>query len=402
MKRSKNYQLLNFLNRSHSKRHRIIFGAAAMLGVGVVTRSSILAKEVWRSIQHNHYKNAFRRCGWYAAHGWPQFQFVEDHFFDFTDGLSETEIEATRQFNQRSSKRMTKYNVLSNELYALAAKIHLRLSASDEAVSDLVDEFYTVANELIKSLPVDNKITKKTAGGTYSKTFTADARVVLLAFSKLFPIENWKWYVVSGTFLGLVREKGFLSHDVDIDIGINIEDFDFQALIDVLSTTEDFVIKKIDEQIEIQRQNDNKFTFKKHLVLIKLIHKSGLAVDIFVHHKDGDVRWHGSCIHRWDNKEFVLTTRDLEGIPVLAPDNEDLYLSENYGDWRTPKYDFNCTTDTNNLVITKNFLSIAIFLKRMVFLLASKDPKGVQLKNALIKHNVLVPSKGGLRVNQYI
>ena len=402
MKFAKSYQLLNFLNRSHSRANRLFFGSLASLGVVVVTRSGILASEVWRSIQRNHYKNAFRRCGWYAANGWPRLQIVKDPFFDFTDGLTESEIDAARRFNQRSSHRAPSYQVLSNELYALAAKIHLMLAASDDGVSVLVDEFYRVADELVKNLPEVKKTKKKPITQKHNSQFIADARAALLAFSNLFPSQEWKWYVISGTFLGLVRENGFLSHDIDIDLGVNHEDFDFQGFMSVLSKTSGFVVKKIDEQIEIYRERDDSLAFRKRLCLIKLIHESGINIDVFVHHKDGNIRWHGSSIHRWENHEYKLTPCTLEGIPVCAPDNADLYLTENYGDWKTPKYNFNCSTDTNNLVVTRNFLSIAIFLKRMAFFMASKPTEGLLLRNALIKHQVLVSTKEGLRVTRYI
>jgi hypothetical protein len=202
--------------------------------------------------------------------------------------------------------------------------------------------------------------------------------------------------------LGLVRENGFLSHDIDIDLGVNHEDFDFQGFMGVLAKISGFVVKKIDEQIEIYRERDDSLAFRKRLCLIKLIHESGLNIDVFVHHKDGDIRWHGSSIHRWENHEYKLIPCTLEGIPVLAPDNADLYLTENYGDWKTPKYNFNCSTDTNNLVVTRNFLSIAIFLKRMAFFMASKPTEGLLLRNALIKHQVLVSTEEGLRITRYI
>jgi len=59
---------------------------------------------------------------------------------------------------------------------------------------------------------------------------------------------------------------------------------------------------------------------------------------------------------------MVLT---LAGVKVLCPDNPDQYLTENYGHWQIPVTDFHSSIDTNNMMITPNFFSIAFFLRKL-------------------------------------
>ena len=50
-----------------------------------------------------------------------------------------------------------------------------------------------------------------------------DARTALADLAAALPVDEWRWYVISGTFLGLVREGGFLAHDYDIDVGVTAD-----------------------------------------------------------------------------------------------------------------------------------------------------------------------------------
>ena len=72
-------------------------------------------------------------------------------------------------------------------------------------------------------------------------------------------------------------------------------------------------------------------------------------------------------------RAFDLADYTLAGVPVLGPADADRYLTENYGDWRTPVTEFNCTTGTPNLVISRTFRSVALFLTRLAHF-AHGDP----------------------------
>ena len=58
-----------------------------------------------------------------------------------------------------------------------------------------------------------------------------DAFLALADWNRIFSKERYKWFVISGTFLGLIREGGFLKHDYDIDFGIFYEDLLFDEIV---------------------------------------------------------------------------------------------------------------------------------------------------------------------------
>src|SRR5690606_6081708 len=137
---------------------------------------------------------------------------------------------------------------------------------------------------------------------------------------------------------------------------------------------------------------------RKVPALMKLIHKNGLNLDIFIHHTETGRCWHGSLIHRWENTPFTLVKRELEGITVQAPADADRYLTENYGAWRTPVKEFDCTTGTPNLVVSRNFLSIALFLKRLAVFYETDADAALKLRTTLTRAGVIGAHGDRLRV----
>jgi len=65
-------------------------------------------------------------------------------------------------------------------------------------------------------------------------------------FAALFPVEQMRWFLISGTFLGLIRENGFLAHDYDIDLGVFDDDIDIPTAIAAINASDQFVLKKYD------------------------------------------------------------------------------------------------------------------------------------------------------------
>ena len=57
---------------------------------------------------------------------------------------------------------------------------------------------------------------------------------MLLDLAYLFALNKINWFVLAGTFLGFIREKSFLTHDLDIDIGLMSEDISLEQIKTVL------------------------------------------------------------------------------------------------------------------------------------------------------------------------
>jgi len=401
---NKSYRLLNFLNRTHGLLTRSLFALLGYSGVLLVTGSARLAAQMSRSFMHDQFKLALRRCGWYARTGWPGLHHPSDPFFDFTEGLNGAERVAARRFLDSRAERLPRHVYLADCLYLAAAELHARLEEGEVLTDAQLDAFYQGGNTLLQNLPTPRQPGSAQAEPREREDDFCrdDARQALADFAQLFPLDQWHWYVISGTFLGLVRENGFLAHDYDIDLGINAEAFDLQRMLRVLTGQQRFVMKKLDEHYEVSRGQHGRHELRKYPALVKLIHCSGINLDLFIHHLQDGVRWHGSIIHRWDNHDFALQPYHLEAVEVRGPADADRYLTENYGDWRTPVKSFDCTTGTPNLAVARNFLSLALFLKRLAIFSAENPAQAIKLRRALLASAVLMETEQGLQMRRYL
>ena len=386
----KSYELLKYLNRSHNIFSRYGLGGVAFLGALVLSKSWTLALLMRKDFVADNFFYAFRRAAWFFRKSLYTPKSIDDPFFDFSHGANDKERAALQEF----IKNRKKGDWLSDLLYVQAASIHegLFTGVTPSVTNHCINDFYNCADSVLQKISPsfnNDMVASKemTREGDFSKE---DARIAFVDFANLLPLSDWKWFVVSGTFLGLHRDDGFIAHDYDIDVGLMCSDVELKSLLGVLNADQCFSIKKVDDHINITRELSG-FDFKveRFTSLIKLVHKNGLSIDIFIHYIDNDKCWHGSIIHKWENTKFDLVERTLEGVTVLAPKNASLYLAENYGDWETPIKDFDCTTGTPNLVVSKNFLAIALFIKKLAYFSREDEKSYLSLLRALSNGGVL-------------
>lgn len=377
MEIAKSYRLINFLNQGHSSVSRWALSIVAWLGCLFCSGRPGLAAVLSREFRHGDLKAAFRRAGWIARVSWIRTSIVSDPFYIFSENLTLADLVQYEAYLRSRKQALPKDRYDSCYLMILGQKIHLLILLSEQGdssagedgtdIQGFIQEFKAIKARLVEeaNFPKQkpSKQNTKARAGDFSKQ---DAIRALEDFAVFMPVSSFPWYVVSGTLLGLYRDQGFMAHDYDIDLGINYEQIDFRALIALLKKQKTFAVNKVDYHIEVVDTGKG-LVLNRLPALIKLVHHNGINVDVFIHHLDGDQRWHGSSIHRWNNTEFSLVPDILEGVEVLRPEDAERYLTENYGDWRTPVTDFNCSTDTPNLTITNNFLSHALFVMRMLY-----------------------------------
>lgn len=367
MQFSKSYSLLRYLNRRHSVLSRYGLGAIAWFGTWLFTQSLTFAGLMQREFIRDDFRLAFRRAGWFARHIFPALDLFEDPFFDFTMETDAKQRQRMEAFVKRYKAHQSQAVYETDMLYIRAANLHGVIEQHPEGCYPHKDitEFYDNADRALANLATPPK--SEDSGEEYRRDDFSreDAVKALSDLADALPLKEWNWYVISGTFLGLHRDGGFLPHDYDIDVGIHGEDVDIPKLVADLAAYPRFVTKKVDLHIEITQETSGLLHLTKVPALVKLVHENGLNLDVFIHYTENGRCWHGSIIHRWENSPFSLVKRELEGIPVYAPEDAERYLTENYGDWKIPVKEFDCTTGTPNLVVTRNFLSVALFLKRL-------------------------------------
>jgi len=396
---NKSYKLINYLNREHSAVSSYFLGFIGWASTMIATRSSALSRLVFNEFQCNNYTLGFRRSAWIFRRFWSNFSIIRDDFYDFTIGTNAKHREHLIRFLERVYASNHKMRHLTDCLYISAANLHENIveNQSELPISSQIVSFYDKADKVLDSLslPSDEPIYHLERKADFSK---GSAICALKDFASELSLDMWPWYVISGTLLGLHRENDFLLHDYDIDVGINAQDVSVEKLIDRLSCMTSFVVKKVDYHIEVISDPRRGVSLKKSPSLVKIVHINGMHIDVFIHYHEDSICWHGSIIHRWENTPFELERRFLRGIEVNAPKDADLYLTENYGDWRKPVKDFECTTGTPNLVIARNFLSVSLFVKKLAVYNDTSISKYEELVRILLATKVIESIGNGYKV----
>jgi hypothetical protein len=353
----KSARFQRFLNTPHSAPVRILAGLIAAATTRIATGEPLLAAEIYRRLAHqNDFRLGLRLMSWYLCRRWPRLQLSNYHFFVFTHALDAPELAALRRFLDHRAGRsdyalwLCDCASTSASLALLQPTVFPRFAADVDA---LLDAF--MRPDTLPTTPATGQ------GGTFS---TPAAEQALRDFTQSFPIATTPWFVISGTFLGLIREGRILAHDHDIDLGLIAGDVDLPAFMAALRIDTRFNVIAEETQTTIHTDAAGQWHTRALPVMVKIAHTNDTSIDIFIHYREGDVIWHGSTLYRWDNANFDLQPYAFCGTTVLGPVDSDRYLTENYGNWRVPVTDFHFSVDTTNLRVVRNPLSIAVFLRR--------------------------------------
>lgn len=340
---------LKYLSAQHWALSRAIFACVGYLLVLLLTGQSVLGQDTARLFWTDQYKTALHRLDWFAHYGWPRKGLRREPAFDITQNMPPAALAALEHFlaDQKTPAD------LRSKLYIQSARLTQPTTADTKA--QVLEHYRQIANQIAKLIPAPLPDMPKKA-----PAFTqVQARAALQDAGCLMQRLQLPWYIVSGTFLGAVREGDFLAHDYDIDIGVHFEDFDHAMFVAGLHADPRFCLVRIDDYVDLV--GPDLAPIQTH-ALYKIMHQTGVEVDIFLHHLEGAQRWHGSARHRWWNADFETAPYKIAGLDVSGPADAETYLRENYGDWRTPKITFDCSTGTPNVSFNRNLSSIAQFL----------------------------------------
>lgn len=307
-------------------------------------------------------KTAFRAMLWLWNRSWIPFKRPLGTFFDIGWILSEESCQALSRRGFLSKDPLERQVDLAQlELSSIktgvAAQDHDKLQRADDEISARASKVFDSAHEWLDtaahSIEAPQSATPPElpdSGGKDKGFHNATTRAALLAFDDLCARIGQEYFLVSGTFLGVVRDGAFIGHDHDIDLGIHAsalhEDF-----LEALRASSDFTVARVDH-IHLRESGAAGIRYARMdtPALIRIYHQSGIGLDVFVHFRDGAVDWHGCHEQRWDNTVFDLADYEFLGRTFKGPADADRYLSENYGpDWRVPKVHFDSSVDTPNI-----------------------------------------------------
>lgn len=155
-----------------------------------------------------------------------------------------------------------------------------------------------------------------------------DAVSNLVELDSIFRKHNICYWLQDGTLLGYYRDKNFIPHDNDIDIGIRWKDFTQSAFNDI--TNNNFEFKSSHGRLEES--------------LVINFKKCGIPVDIYFYYNDGDRFYHSAAYGKarkyrvdFSYKEFDVKEIEYFGHKFFIPKNELYFIETKYGkEWKTP------------------------------------------------------------------
>jgi phosphorylcholine metabolism protein LicD len=158
------------------------------------------------------------------------------------------------------------------------------------------------------------------------------AKEVLLEAKEVFDKLGLRFFLIYGTALGAVRDKGFIETDEDIDLGCFHEE-----LIPKIEELRDEFIKR---GFKVYG-----FSYPYGYTRALNIYKHNILIDI----RNFEYTPSGRFLQRINSDRYdianVFSFNDVEDIDFLGdkflvPKDVKNYLTENYGDWETPDPSF--------------------------------------------------------------
>jgi hypothetical protein len=379
-------RLSGFLAVRHGAVVRQVTGALLGGVTLAATGRMRLASDVRKlAAREDRFKSAFRRTSFYLRRGWPGLNLSRDPMFVFCSGMADPDLAVLRDFLLARPDSATRRCDLA---YVSASRF---LSAAGGPAHETERRvFLADAQAVLSGLPAGPRPPGPPPAPVRPPVFDrAAAGRALADFAATMQRHGLPWFVISGTFLGAVRDGGFLPHDDDIDVGVMASEVPVAALEAALRADPRLHVAEMEWLTVLPPPGGG--APARFPVFLKVAHVNGIQIDIFLHHADGGTLWHASRLFRWDNAAFGLSTHDLDGMAVLGPAEADRYLTENYGDWRTPRPLFNSASDTPNLRLIANPLSVAIHLRRLHLALAAGDPAAPTLLGMLAQSGMVGP-----------
>lgn len=146
----------------------------------------------------------------------------------------------------------------------------------------------------------------------------------LIDLDKLFKKFNAPYWIQDGTLLGHYREKNFLRHDPDTDMGMMLSDFSTKML----------------EYLETLKFKYNFLGYPESCLQLEL-KRFNIKTDIFFYYKKEDFIYHSAFLKNkiidYRYKKFSLKEETFLGYNFLMPSNELEFIVTKYGEnWKVP------------------------------------------------------------------
>lgn len=252
-------------------------------------------------------------------------------------------VENKNDFEDYLSRLEKNYGDISNISYDIAH--HLTQVAYRMNCVDIVYQWWLNKYQTSKNFSSNELFRRK-----IKRYSTKNASIALGELKRCFDDNQVYFFLISGTFLGCIREGKLLEHDKDIDVGVWADKISYDELELIFRQSGFFYILP---------------TSNQDVLVVR--HLNGTTIDVFFHQKVNDQIWHSGEKCKWYNSNFELVYYNFLGQQYLVPKDYDRYLTENYGDdWRIPKIDFDSALDTPNMQVIDNKKMVVYFCKKLL------------------------------------
>jgi len=313
VKHSIKFFLYKYLHKEHSRFELSIFKFSCHMFCGFFAIPASIKDVVLREIEKNDLKNAMRRLSWLGFWRTRGILCVRDDYFDFSIGLNMIAAQQGYDFikGRRNNNFLKQIALAQLSSAVLEAQVpqdssreleKLRSASYDDLYRKHLDCATSMLHDVKASTPHSSPIDQavkslakdpqqpKVSVGARSNLMHKYGLKVLKKVLSIFADNGTPVFVISGTFLGLIREKNFIAHDYDIDLGVMEGDFNAE-LIKLFQAHQDFRVSEPEFPCFREVDEQGAVTYRRADVpaLVKIYHKTGVQVDLFIHFsEEGD------------------------------------------------------------------------------------------------------------------
>ncbi|MCH9664691.1 MAG: LicD family protein [Gammaproteobacteria bacterium] len=166
----------------------------------------------------------------------------------------------------------------------------------------------------------------------YSRAIKQHGFEALAKIHELCVANNISYWLYAGTLLGMIRDKGFIYSDTDIDIGV-WDDDDIRNDLEKYLSANGYV--KIHEYTVDGHIREQRFEYK------------GVGIDFYYFRKNEEYSY-ASSFNKKERQLYLvkgvydlnafdkLVNINIKGTTLSIPENYIHVLEKAYGDWKTP------------------------------------------------------------------